>query len=426
LTNNRRVKTPILQVSTSDRILFFAVHPDDETLGGGGLLQQAARAAANVRVVFVTDGERNPWPQRVLERRWTISLPEQQRWAGRRRGEAFAALAKLGLDAEVARFLGWPDQALTELLLRADHRVIATICREVEEFRPTLLVFPSASDAHPDHSAVHVLVKLAAAQQSADGHYYPQLTYVVHQPQHALANHTVSVLLNEKEVETKRRAIECHESQMLSRRRFLAYATRSEKFYALTPQAAHPQHPIRAARIERGALRLTLKLPLAARLFTPTLYLALESLPEGGLRWILPLPHHSSRVRFVQQQRRGEAGRFATVRLKGLWAQVAVPISTVQPLAVVFAKLDWRPLFFDWAGWREIPVIPGSPNDFALRSPERAISNGSAVHLAANDRPKGNLTLPQQSVPNPTDASTAPVPSWNLEPLVRRGPSVSE
>jgi LmbE family N-acetylglucosaminyl deacetylase len=404
------VKTPILQLSTSDRILFFAVHPDDESLSGGGLLQYAARSGASVRVVFVTDGDHNPWPQRVLERRWTIGWPERQRWAQRRRREAFAALAKLGLGKEVARFLGWPDQGLTDLLLQADHRVITTICREVEEFRPTLLVFPSAADAHPDHSAFHVLVKLAAAKLGASGHHYPQLTYVVHRPQHPLANHTVSVLLSEKEVQTKRHAIECHESQMLSRQRFLAYATALEEFHGFTPQAASSQHPIRAAEIERGALRLTLRLPLPARLSTPTLYLALESLLEGSLRWVLPLPRRSGRVR-IAQPHRGEAGRFATVRLKGLWAQVALPISTIQPLAVIFAKLDWRPLFFDWAGWREIPVIPGSPHDFAPQPPENAMANGNTVHPAANDRLRDHLTSPQQSMSNPTDVSEAPVPS---------------
>jgi LmbE family N-acetylglucosaminyl deacetylase len=31
----------------ASRILFFAPHPDDESLGGGGLLQKAARSGLN-------------------------------------------------------------------------------------------------------------------------------------------------------------------------------------------------------------------------------------------------------------------------------------------------------------------------------------------------------------------------------------------
>jgi hypothetical protein len=48
----------------------LAPHPDDEVLGTGGLLQMLAREQATVRVVLLTCGENNPWPQRLLERRW--------------------------------------------------------------------------------------------------------------------------------------------------------------------------------------------------------------------------------------------------------------------------------------------------------------------------------------------------------------------
>ena len=61
----------------SARILILAPHPDDESLGTGGLIQQALAAGAALRVLFITDGDNNPWPQRFIERRWFINAPER-------------------------------------------------------------------------------------------------------------------------------------------------------------------------------------------------------------------------------------------------------------------------------------------------------------------------------------------------------------
>src|SRR6202008_2455796 len=81
-----------IQIGPRDRLLVLAPHPDDETLGTGGLLSRAARLAIATEVVFVTDGDDNPWPQRVLERRIRLDAGARARWAERRRFEAVAAL----------------------------------------------------------------------------------------------------------------------------------------------------------------------------------------------------------------------------------------------------------------------------------------------------------------------------------------------
>ena len=58
-----------LPVSAQTRLLVIAPHPDDETLGCGLLLQQVLAAGGEVRIILMTDGDNNPWPQRCLERR---------------------------------------------------------------------------------------------------------------------------------------------------------------------------------------------------------------------------------------------------------------------------------------------------------------------------------------------------------------------
>jgi len=78
-----------------ERIMVFAPHPDDETLATGGLLQQAVAAGSAVQVIFATDGDNNPWPQRAIERRWHLTPADRIRWGTRRRKEALAALSAL-------------------------------------------------------------------------------------------------------------------------------------------------------------------------------------------------------------------------------------------------------------------------------------------------------------------------------------------
>ena len=62
-------------LSARDRVLVLAVHPDDESLCAGGLIQHALAHGAKVRVVFITDGDNNPWPQRFVEGVGAFILP---------------------------------------------------------------------------------------------------------------------------------------------------------------------------------------------------------------------------------------------------------------------------------------------------------------------------------------------------------------
>src|SRR5438034_5817310 len=101
----------ISKTVNSDRILVIAPHPDDEVIGAGGLIQRAG----DVRVVFVTSGENNPWPQRVMQRKWIISAADRAEWATMRRREAAASLHILGAPDDSAVFLGFRDQEIMPL-----------------------------------------------------------------------------------------------------------------------------------------------------------------------------------------------------------------------------------------------------------------------------------------------------------------------
>src|SRR4030081_2177344 len=116
-----------MKIDAATRILFFAPHPDDESLAAGGLLQKAVPAGASVQVVFATNGDNNPWPLRVLEKQWKIEATHRALWGMRRMHEALDALTQLGVPRASAHFLHLPDQHLTELFLRDDKALLARI-----------------------------------------------------------------------------------------------------------------------------------------------------------------------------------------------------------------------------------------------------------------------------------------------------------
>lgn len=352
-----------LPISSEDRILVIAPHPDDESIGTGGLLQRARQAGAKVRVIFCTSGDNNPWPQRAIERRLFISTSARLRWAARRREEARAALRFLLGSDEPALFLNLPDQGVTRLLLHGGEQTIATLCAEFAALRPTIVVLPSENDAHPDHSALHVLARFALTDTLAgfDGA-SPRcrvLTYVVHRRGNSAPWPSFLLRLTEAEVRDKRHAILCHETQMaLSKRRFTAYARSEEPYDSLTtPGFANGHHPVREAEFTGGALRLLIRTgrtPLPRR----RLFIAAQSIPLGMVRWSLVLPARSRTVE-MQDETSGALLRCCTVRVKDGFSEVKIPAAAMHPLESIFVKITSRRFFFDSSGWREVPPYGG-------------------------------------------------------------------
>src|SRR5437867_1078847 len=166
-------------LAATDRVMVLAPHPDDESVATGGVLQIAVSSGAQVRVVYLTDGENNPWAQRATERRWRISAQDRVRWGARRRREALEALERLSVSPSDVRFLGFPDQRVTDTLLGSTHAAAARLAEEIVGWRPTVLFMPSLEDRHPDHSATAIMAWLAMAQARWNGR--PHIfAYVVH------------------------------------------------------------------------------------------------------------------------------------------------------------------------------------------------------------------------------------------------------
>ena len=181
-------------------------------------------ARGEVHVVFVTDGENNPWPQRFIERKFFIEAGDRAKWGAMRRREAICSLARLGVGETSCTFLAFPDQGIARLARRQDASLAGALRSVFAKIQPTLIVSPSSFDLHSDHRAIAYFAHSAAADT-------PIATYVVHGagPRNRL---DCTIELTEREQQRKREAIECHISQLtLSRERFLAYARQVESFY---------------------------------------------------------------------------------------------------------------------------------------------------------------------------------------------------
>lgn len=214
------------------RLMVLAPHPDDESLAAGGMIQRALAHGVPVSVVFVSDGENNPWPQRLLERRLWIGARQRAAWAARRRGEADAALHALGADGVRVIRLGWPDGGVSGRLLEDTAGLLARVRGLIASERPSVLVLPDLRDSHPDHSALHVLVGMASpdlpSRERPDC-----LGYLLHGRARTGLPRRAVLALSPGEVRNKRAAIAAHLSQMtLSRRRLLRFAAETEPFVA--------------------------------------------------------------------------------------------------------------------------------------------------------------------------------------------------
>ena len=222
-------------LSSRTRLLMVSPHPDDETIGTGVLIQQVLAAGGAVQVLSLTGGDNNPWPQRWLEKRLRIGRTERQRWGQRRQRELHAALSELGLTPAALRQLGWSDQGLTARLRHHLHDSVEVIARALDAFLPTLIALPSLHDGHPDHSAAHVLVRLALEECSSR----PEcVAYLIHgadgEPASVVAWKASDALLARK-----RSALEQHVSQLaLSGGRMRRLAGRQECFERVNVQAA--------------------------------------------------------------------------------------------------------------------------------------------------------------------------------------------
>lgn len=285
---------PAFEVARGERLLVIAPHPDDETLGAGGLVQRVLARDGRARIVILTAGDGFV---RAVEgaHPGKPARPAQYVAYGERRiDEAERAVRELGGGRVRLDVLGFPDAGLSPLLSvhwkkthpersattgaidppydevfapdvpYAGSSLRGELVRILRATKPTLVAIPDPLDAHPDHRAAGLFALLALDEWArglrASGRAAPSvLAYLVHWPgwpvgwsrapdsktQQRLLDFPatlplrgllrVQLVLSPTEVEHKRAALRRYETQRTVMDSFLLnFARASEPFTVLT------------------------------------------------------------------------------------------------------------------------------------------------------------------------------------------------
>ena len=131
-------------VALFGRTLVLVPHPDDETIGCGGVLALLGQAGAAVQVVLFTDG--------AGSQRHGREVP-MERLRSLRRREMTAALRELGHGPQCLVSLGLPDGGVPTRGEPGFDVIVSRLARITRCFRPHTVLMPTRDDAHPDHRA---------------------------------------------------------------------------------------------------------------------------------------------------------------------------------------------------------------------------------------------------------------------------------
>ncbi len=274
---------PELTFSPADRILILAPHPDDETIGTGGVIQKAVGLGLPVHVVFLTNGDANEWSF-VLYRKQPELLPSQVEAMGQvRHDEAVAAATVLGLHPEQLTFLGYPDfgtlaiwtehwgdqPPLRSIFTRVTQvpyanayrpgaaykgqEILADLEAILGEFRPTQVFLSHPADHNPDHLALYTFTRVALWDLGLTPELYSFLVHTPHwptprglAPTDALAPPADlagqeawwTLPLSQDEVSRKQAALQAHRTQYDSNARYLSSFLRANELFGSYPDAA--------------------------------------------------------------------------------------------------------------------------------------------------------------------------------------------
>lgn len=343
--------TPLF-LHSGDRLLVLAPHPDDETLACGGVIRRALGEGAHVCVVIATNGDANPWPQRLAERRWRLGPDAAARWGARRMAEAREALRILGADGDHVHFLGWRDQGITARMEHEPTASVEALQRLLRAVRPTLVVAPSLFDSHPDHSALALLLHAALRTQPRTR----VLAYWLH-GRPPREEGPVSLPLSPAEQQCKRRAVLAHRTQLhFGHGRMLEYVQAQERFYE--------------EQLPAASQRTSWTWDFAVRGRAPMHRLRIVGVTAGG----------KLQAATYDLRDPGRPAGLAWCRKSSGVLQVSMAPSWPEPAWVV-AKLDHRHrvYVYDTGAWHE-PAHPDAPGPGPRHARNAVLAGGGKGH----------------------------------------------
>lgn len=195
----------LLVLTRSRPLLVLAPHPDDESLGCGGLIAQCCARRQDIHVLVLTDGSASHPRSATYPASRLVAL---------RRSETIAAMATLGLPAERVAFLDLPD-GRAPLRGRRFKDAAKRIADMAHSFSVATICTTWMHDPHPDHVAAYRLGVSAATVVGARLLSYPVWGWTLGERNWLPRTRIHGMRLDvSSHILAKREAIACYRSQI--------------------------------------------------------------------------------------------------------------------------------------------------------------------------------------------------------------------
>ncbi len=182
-------------------MVVVSAHPDDESLGAGGLIATAQSLGIRVDLVCATDGEGSH----------PVSPTHTPNDLARRRADEWLEAAGiLGVDPTHTQRLQLPDGGVDTRVTELTTRLVDL----VGDGRDAIVVAPWSQDGHPDHEAVGRAASAAARRTGAQLWEFPIWFWHWAQPSDSRARRLRPLAVDAPAAELKQRAVAAHTSQV--------------------------------------------------------------------------------------------------------------------------------------------------------------------------------------------------------------------
>ncbi len=183
---------PLLESFKQDeKILILAPHPDDEAIACAGVIQEAVKAGAKVRIVYLTNGDHNEFAFIVYEKRITMRQNEFIHMGKVRQQESVKAMKFLGVPESELIFLGYPDYGTFEIFCKYwqaqkpfrdrltrissvpypnspsyqaayyGENILKDLTKQILDYQPDKIFVSHPADVNVDHKTLYLFTQVA-------------------------------------------------------------------------------------------------------------------------------------------------------------------------------------------------------------------------------------------------------------------------
>ena len=270
---------------SNERILILAPHPDDESIACAGIIQKALSAGAQVRVVYLTNGDHNELAFIVYEKRIVVRQGAFVYMGQVRQKESTKAMKFLGLAEKDLVFLGYPDYGTFEIFCKywqtdkpfrdrltrissvpykdnpaygakyVGENILADLTKQILDYQPNKIFVSHPADVNVDHKSLYLFLQIALSDlqaRMAKPEIYPYLVHCVGWPKPRHYHPELALYppdkfissqlnwlqsdLNTEELDKKYRAILFYKSQTQSSAFYLFSFARKNELFSDYPQ----------------------------------------------------------------------------------------------------------------------------------------------------------------------------------------------